>query len=769
MRRLIQRYPVESVSVVLLAAWLALFGAMEFWVFRPLPYQAPVWELDLNQRARSTVASVLTIDGWLQGAVARLRGDTPSPDVVLVNVGNDVLGEVNAFPMPRSIIAEIYRKISALGPSTVLVDMLFAWPQTPWVGRALDRQYTRSRDRNLLSLRAELDYDGRLKDALKALNYVLIYIPTWPTEFLLPQQRQKFAAEMVLHARQAPPVDIVGKGVNGLYPYQHITGLRPSIVPLRLNARGHGFAWQNNDRQGNVAQVPLLHPLQTTSVPPASLFLPHATLEAVRVHLGQKRYRLELDRGRAVALSVGSRRIATDAAAEININFYGRGDRPRIPKIEAMDLLRDKVPRDRVAGKIVVVGSDINLLHDYLATPVGSIWGTEVLATAVSNLLNGDSFYRPYWASWAEFGLILLTVAAVLLSTRKLRPQYAVIAAVAGFSLATLLVVVALWWRGILLSVTAPLGIGVLIFLQITIMRHVLEERQKRFYRTALGLYLSPELTEMVADRPEILSLSGKEEELTVLFSDIRDFTSISESMGAVELTTFLQEYLSPMTDIVFDMHGTLDKFIGDAVMAFWGAPLPDEDHAASACEAALRMLEKVAELTPSWLARGLPPIRIGIGLSTGPMRVGNMGSDRRLSYTVMGDNVNLGARLEGLTKFYGVRLVVSGATWERVSDRFHGRELDRVMVKGKDVAVPVFEVVGRGVAPPETARSLAEWAEAIARYKARDWNAAEPVFERWATERDDATARLYLANIADFRITPPPSGWRAENRMDTK
>jgi adenylate cyclase len=436
--------------------------------------------------------------------------------------------------------------------------------------------------------------------------------------------------------------------------------------------------------------------------------------------------------------------------------------------VRAQDLLEGKVDAAALAGKLVVFGTDLLLLQDYHVTPVGRIWGTEILATEISNLLQGDSLRRPAWAAWAEAALMLSAFAVVLATTLRLRPAVALAAALAA--VAALALVVGWFYvaRGLSLSLVVPASLAAATFLQASLMRYVIEERRKRTLHTALSLYLSPELTRQVSENPALLSLDGKAIELTVLFSDIRGFTSISETMTPEGLTSFLHEYLTPMTDAVFETGGTLDKYIGDAVMAFWGAPLDEPDHAGKGCEAALRMLERLATLQAGWRSRGLPPIEIGVGLNTGPMRVGNMGSDKRLSYTVMGDNVNLGSRLEGLTKHYGVRLIVSGATWEKVAGRFHGRQLDLVKVKGKDQAVPIHEIAGRGDAPPELAAAHAVWAAARAAYLARDWDVAEAGFRAWA-ERGDATARHYLEAIAEFRAAPPPPGWEGVTKMETK
>jgi adenylate cyclase len=452
----------------------------------------------------------------------------------------------------------------------------------------------------------------------------------------------------------------------------------------------------------------------------------------------------------------------------LTINFYNRGPSQDIPMIRAYDLLEGNVQPEQIRDKLVVIGSDTNLLHDYLQTPFGSLWGTEVVALSISNILNGDYLYRPPWAGTAEILLMLVALILITIVALNAKPTWSLTITIVVLGTIFSITAWAYVQQGQLLGVTLPVSFSLIVYLQHTLLRYVREERQKRTLKNALSLYLSPELSRQVADNPELLGLQGREEVLTVLFTDIRNFSSISETMGPEELTSFLQRYFSPMTDIIFEAGGTLDKYIGDAIMAFWGAPLPQVDHPQRACAAALKMLWALDELAGGD-KEGLPPeIGMGIGIHTGSMRVGNMGSEKRLNYTVLGDNVNLGSRLEGLTKHYGIRLIVSEATWNAVKTEFYGRCLDTVRVKGKDEAVTIYEVRGHGKPLPEEQSRLDSWDSAMNAFITKDWEAARTGLTAWH-DRGDTPAGLYLERIEDYSTNGLPGSWPPVTTMTEK
>ncbi|NJC87355.1 MAG: adenylate/guanylate cyclase domain-containing protein [Desulfuromonas sp.] len=762
------KYLVYWIAAAIFLVYSASYLLMECWVFQAPSYQATPQTIRRQEKAREFFSRALQADSHFQVFLARFLHDRPNPAVVLLDVDYDVISEADAWPLPRNIYAEIFSRLAEGKPKVVLVDLIFERPQTPWVADAIFQNINEQNAQLLMPVVNQLNHDGQLKDALAQSSYVLITVLAGGRDFSVPALREQYAATLVRHVSNSPPVEVSGSGVEQVFPRARIIGLRESILPLQLGARGQGFTLLNFDRYGSASEMPCFHRLQTPPPENRSVFLPHATIETIRVFEGADRYQLTIADGQASTFRIGSRTIRTSPSGDMAVNFYNR---TRIPVVRAHDLLQGKVPPQSLAGKIVVFSSDTDFLHDYVETPFGLVWGAEAMAYELSNILNEDYFYRPAWAGWFEFGLLGALLAAVLACCAALKPSRAALA-VALLVIATAALIGTLYvFRHQIFSVTIPVSFAIIVFVQATLIRVVREEHQKRFFKNALSLYLSPELSEQVAEKPELLGLQGKEETLTVLFSDIRNFSSISESMTPEELTAFLQHYFSPMTDIIFATEGTLDKYIGDAIMAFWGAPLPQDDHATRACEAALRMLEALDLLLQQQqqTLANLPPIRMGIGIHSGRMRVGNMGSARRLNYTVIGDNVNLGSRLEGLTKHYGVRLIVSEQTWDALGGNFYGRRLDRVKVKGKEEPVTIYEVLGRGEPPAGTREALVTWDRALQAYEQQQWDLGSQLFGTWADDRGDLTAAIYLKAIAHYRIEERLENWPPVSVMTEK
>jgi adenylate cyclase len=327
-----------------------------------------------------------------------------------------------------------------------------------------------------------------------------------------------------------------------------------------------------------------------------------------------------------------------------------------------------------------------------------------------------------------------------------------------------------LFRSGYLLSTIMPLSEIVVLSFSMIFFNYVVADREKRQVRTAFQYYLTKSVMEEMLKHPEKLKLGGDKRELTVLFSDIRGFTTISERLPPEELVRTLNEYLTPMTDLVFKHEGTLDKYMGDAIMAVWGAPLTQEDHALRACAAAVEMLEKLKELCKRWAEQGRPLIDIGIGINSGHMAVGNMGSDMRFDYTVMGDNVNLGSRLEGTNKEYGTRIIISEFTFALVKGKVVARELGSVRVKGKKKPVGIYELRGIGAPQGQEAQAIELFSQGLLAYRARDWDGAEKALRAVeAAWPGDGPTSHYLDDIAEKRASPPAEGWDGVYEMKHK
>jgi adenylate cyclase len=322
-----------------------------------------------------------------------------------------------------------------------------------------------------------------------------------------------------------------------------------------------------------------------------------------------------------------------------------------------------------------------------------------------------------------------------------------------------------LWvhWLFPLLTVGATQG-------SITLYKVLTEERQKRIIRQAFQHYVHPSVVEQVAQHPERLTLGGEKRELTVLFSDIRGFSTFSEGLAPEVLVQLLNEYLSAMAQVVLAEQGMVDKYIGDAVMAVYGAPHVTPDHAYRACWTAVRMLDVLQTLQPRWQERGLPRIDIGIGINSGAMVIGNMGSTEHLEYTVIGDEVNLGSRLEGTNKIYGTHIIISESTWTQVRDRVATRELDVIRVKGKEKPTRIFEILGLPPLPPELEAMRHQFEAGLLTYRAQHWAAARDCFEHALRHAPgDLPSQLYIQRCREYEAVLPPADWDGVYVMRTK
>jgi adenylate cyclase len=327
-----------------------------------------------------------------------------------------------------------------------------------------------------------------------------------------------------------------------------------------------------------------------------------------------------------------------------------------------------------------------------------------------------------------------------------------------------------LFKNGIVVTSLLPMSLVVADFVGLTSFKYFTEERKKRELKGTFEKYVSPAIVAEVLADPENIELGGKKMELTVMFSDVRGFTTISEKLDPRALSDLLNSYLTPMTNLVFANKGTLDKYMGDAIMAFWGAPVHFKDHAKHAARCALQMLVKLRELQAEYRAKGLPEIDIGIGLNTGEMSVGNMGSDTVRSYTVMGDAVNLGSRLEGINKQYGTRIIVSEFTHAALGTDFVCREIDWVKVKGKAQPVRIFELVAEGRVTPETTSVLTLFNEGFRLYHEQKFReAVERFTNALSFAPNDAPSQLYLERCEDYLREPPPPDWDGVFTMTSK
>jgi adenylate cyclase len=468
-----------------------------------------------------------------------------------------------------------------------------------------------------------------------------------------------------------------------------------------------------------------------------------------------------------------SAQVRTDDLGRVVINYHGPGY--TYPHYSLADVIERKFSPETFRGKIVLIGATATGIGDLRTTPYGGLDypGVEIHANVIDNILHQSFLVRGAKQTLTDVLLILafgfpLGIWMALISPRWMWFGAFLFVPLVGADYWTFL---HSWW----LNFTVPALTLTSNVLLVSLYRSLFEEKEKRRVRSAFGQYLSPEVIRRLLVNPQLVE--PKKTEITVMFSDIRGFTTISEKLDAQELALFLNQYLSDMTSLVFDHQGTLDKYIGDAVMAFWGAPFEEPGHAARACNTALKMMERVRELQKRWETDGKPHLDIGIGLNTGMASVGNMGSALRYGYTALGDAVNLSSRLEGLNKDYGTHIIANESTYGAVkNDGFVFRELDLIRVKGKLQPVTICELIGAVgedsvYGTPEEVRSrIGLFQQARALYCQRQWQAAQDAFQKLLDKwPDDGPSRAYWKRCQEYLFEEPPSSWDGVYTMTHK
>jgi adenylate cyclase len=490
-------------------------------------------------------------------------------------------------------------------------------------------------------------------------------------------------------------------------------------------------------------------------------------MQMVRLYLGLPSTQLTVNYGQTgvVSLDFGDKlHIRPDSTGHVQINYHG--PRGTYPYYSIADVVNHKFPAGAFKDKIVLVGASATGIGDLRTPPYGGINypGVEVHANVIDNMLNQGFLVRGARQTLWDVLLILFFGIPLGIYMALVSPRWMWF----GFGLLVPLMLVdyQAFLRGSWLNFTVPAMTLLGNVIAVSLYRALVEEKEKRRVRSAFGQYLSPEVIRRLLVNPQLVE--PRKTDITVMFSDIRGFTTISEKLDAQELALFLNEYLSDMTQIVFKHNGTLDKYIGDAVMAFWGAPFEESSHAIKSCNAALAMMTRVREMQKKWEAQGKPHLDIGIGLNTGVASVGNMGSVLRYGYTALGDTVNLSARLEGLNKDYGTHILANESTYRAAKDfGFLFRELDLIRVKGKLQPVMIYELLRResDVDMEGLDQGLEErvkqFAAARELYQKRKWHEAQLAFQaildRWPEE---GPSRTYWKRCQEYLFEEPPSGW---------
>ena len=469
-------------------------------------------------------------------------------------------------------------------------------------------------------------------------------------------------------------------------------------------------------------------------------------------------------------LEVGKLRIPVDDEVAALVPY--RGPRGSFPYFSLADVWFAKVPVESLKGRIALIGTSAPSLVDLRSAPVDSVYpGVEIHANLVAGMLDGKLKHKPAYMLGAEVLLLALGGVVLTLLIPMLAPLWASAATVTGMALITLLDIGVWLYAGLVLPLAASVLMTVTLYTVNMAYGYFVETRSKRQFTELFGQYVPPELVGIMAEDPEQYTMAPKSTDLTILFSDVRGFTSISEALSPEHLREYINEYLTDMSNIIRGKYrGTLDKYIGDAIMAFWNAPVEDKDHPRNGVLAALEMLRECGSLNEKFTARGWPTLKIGIGVNSGNVRVGDMGSKERRAYTAMGDAVNVASRLEGRTKYYGVGILVGEATRTLVKDVVF-KEIDKIKVKGKDEAITIYEPLGLEAEVEKKALDeLKLWHQTIRLYRSRQWDRVEVnLLNLHRMNPGCALYELYAKEAAGKRRNPPPAEWDGVTVFDEK
>lgn len=698
---------------------------------------------------------------------ARLRLTMPGtvdPRIVILDLDEKSLAERERggeghWPWPRDRLALLLdRLFDHYQVAVVGFDIVFSERDESSGVRVLEklaqdelREFPQFREA-LEKIKPRLNYDNLFAQSMKDRSVVLGYT--------FVRQDQKIGA--------IPPPVLTQASFGASPPafdtYLGYTGNLPQFVQ---NAASAGHFNPALDADGLTRRVPMLAQYGTGYYEPLSLAV-------VRLLYGSPKVVPDTSSSSGSYddleyLKIGKYGIPVDKDGAALVPY--RGKRDSFVYHSIVDVLNDRVPVDALRGKIVLVGTTAPGLFDLRATPVDPVYpGVEIHANMIAGIIDENIKHQPASARGAEFLLMLLLGLAMALWLPRLAPQHATLVTVTLLLLALSINVGFFQYAHIVLPLASLLVMILMLFTLNMAYGFFVEARGRRQITGLFGQYVPPEVVVEMANDPEKASMEGESREMTVLFTDVRGFTTISEGLEPKALSALMNEFLTPLTEVIYRHRGTIDKYMGDCIMAFWGAPLPDGSHARNGILAGLEMQRTLKEMQDHFRSKSWPEIRIGVGLNTGRMSVGNMGSRVRLAYTVMGDAVNLASRLEGLTKEYGTDIIVGEETRNAVPDVVF-REIDLVRVKGKDTAVAIFEPLGLDGSVERARLDEADlYQEALQLYRKQEWQMAEQRLLELKKLRPEAPLyEVFIERIAFLRANPPAPGWDGAFTFQTK
>ncbi len=686
--------------------------------------------------------------------VAKLR------PAVIVDIDEASLRKLGQWPWPRTRVADLITSLTKLGAAAIAFDVVFSEPDR--LSPALAADLYRDLDEETRNkLRALPSNDQVMAEAIKQSGRVVLGETGLPTV-------------QPLSDAQPLPVGVAAVGGDPKSFIPSFDGLLQNVPTLESAAAGRGLFTVLPERDGIVRRVPMVMQAQ-------GKVMPSLSFETLRVATGNSTILVRMNADGIKGVALPGFEMPTDRNGQLWVHFAPQ-DMARY--VSAVDVLEGRIPADRFSRRLVIIGTSAAGLLDLKTTPNNpAMPGVEIHAQVLESILSNSMLSQPWYAVAVELVAAFVLGVTIIVLAPILGPMVLLLFGVAFIAL----LVGSSWYlfteQQLLIDFTFPLLSSLLIYLTLVFTNFVKEQAQRRQIRSAFGQYLSPTLVEQLAQSPEKLVLGGEARDMTIMFSDVRGFTTISEIYkdDPQGLTALMNSFLTPLTNAIIDRKGTIDKYMGDAIMAFWNAPLYDPTHELNACEAALDMLERVERLNREREAAAKAsgtlfiPINIGVGINTGRCVVGNMGSDLRFDYSVLGDSVNLASRLEGQCKSYGLPIIIGSRTANAAKDRFALLELDFIAVKGKKELEVVYSIVGRNDLA-ESGR-FQRWRELnmnmLSRYRSRDWAGALAAVEQGLAADEENRFKtlynIYYERIRTFQVTPPPDDWDGAYALDSK
>ncbi|MFO7542470.1 MAG: adenylate/guanylate cyclase domain-containing protein [Thiobacillus sp.] len=698
------------------------------------------------------LAPMQRAESWLYDVWLKRTAPAGLDDrIAILDIDEASLKSVGRWPWNRDIMTKLvdtlfdHYYVGALG-----FDVVFAEPDRSSgldsLGRLAQAELAGSREFQaaLKQIAPRLDYDSRFAQTLADRPISLGY-------YFIPQGYGDAKSGSL------PPPSLPLTAFNPGLPAVPATGYGANLPVFQNAAQGAGFFNMRADDDGTARQMHLIAPF-------GEGYFQSLSASTLRVAFGGDPLVAGVESSSLLGrqytspwVEVGGIRVPLSADGSVHVPY--RAGAP-FPYISAAAVLSGKAPLAQLENRIVLLGSTAPGLADLRVTPFSSTFpGVEIHAHMIAGMLDGTIRTTPPWAGDARLVAVLVLGALLTFMMLRFRP---VIGLVASIGLLALLLgaYAAAWTRFWVVPMAAPMITVLGLYALNTAYGFFAESRSKRQMTKLFGQYVPPELAAEMSQDPAHYTMDGQSRDMTVLFSDIRGFTNFSENLSPAELAEVLNAYLSTMTRIVQQQRGTIDKYIGDAIMAFWNAPIDLTDHASRAVQTALDMQAALPQLNQEFAARGWPDVQIGVGANSGRMSVGNMGSEFRMSYTVMGDAVNLGSRLEGITKQYGVGILVTQPTVE--ADPVHAfMKVDDVRVKGKETPVAIYEPLGtKADLDAAVKQNAADFEAAYSLYQKQDWDAAESALRALNMRAPRKLYDIYLDRIAYFRAAPPPADW---------